>query len=79
MTKAFEELVDFIARGTTSRTVAHFKASSETRDRVEELVRKEKSQGLMAEERSELEDYLHLEHLMRMAKARARSLLDNNE
>ena len=73
MTKAYEELVDFIAAGTTPQGVAQFRASPETMARVEELVRKEKNTGLLPEEAAELNDYLQLEHLMRLAKARARS------
>jgi hypothetical protein len=41
---------------------------------VEHLVRKEKGEGLLPEETSELDDYLQLEHLIRMAKARVRAL-----
>lgn len=36
------------------------------------LIHKEKDTGLLPEEAGELDDYLKLEHLMRMAKARAR-------
>ena len=75
MTKAYEELVDFIASGTTPQSVAHFKASQQTKDRVEQLIHKEKTLSLAAEEKAELESYLQLEHLMRMAKARARCIL----
>jgi hypothetical protein len=75
MTKAFEEIVDFIAAGTTPQSVAQFRASAETRERVEELIRREKSSNLQPEESAELNDYLQLEHLMRLAKARARTVL----
>jgi hypothetical protein len=75
MTRAYEEIVDFIASGSTSRDVSQFQPSIETRARVEELIRKEKTVGLLPEESAELSDYLQLEHLMRMAKARARTKL----
>jgi predicted house-cleaning noncanonical NTP pyrophosphatase (MazG superfamily) len=74
MTKAFDEIVGFIAAGSSREAVIRFRASDETKARVEELVRKEKGEGLLPEEVSELDDYLRLEHLMRMAKARALSL-----
>ena len=74
MTKAFEEIVGFVAAGASREEVLQFQASDETKARVEHLVRKEKTEGLLPEETSELDDYLRLEHLMRMAKARARSL-----
>jgi hypothetical protein len=75
MTRAYEELVDFIASGSTSQDVSRFQPSPETKFRVEVLIRKEKSVGLLPEESAELNDYLQLEHLMRMAKARARAKL----
>ncbi len=77
MTKAFEEIVDFMAAGASRDEVLRFQASEETKARVEHLVRKEKTEGLLPEESSELDDYLRLEHLMRMAKARARRLAGN--
>jgi hypothetical protein len=73
MIRAYEEIVDFIAAGTTPQTVAHFEASQETKERVADLIRREKTAGLTPDETSELDQYLRLENLMRLAKARARS------
>lgn len=73
MIPAYEEIVDFIAAGTTPQTVAHFEPSQQTKDRVADLLHREKTTGLAPDEASELDHYLELEHLMRMAKARARS------
>jgi hypothetical protein len=73
MTKAYDELVDFIASGSTPASVLDFQPSAQTKERVMELIRKEKNSGLLPEEACELDDYLKLEHLMRLAKARARS------
>jgi hypothetical protein len=73
MTKAYDELVDFLAGGSTPASLLQFQPSEETRARVQALIRKEKDSGLLPEEASELDDYLKLEHLMRLAKARARS------
>lgn len=74
MTKAFDEIIDFVARGSSREEVLSFCASEETKARVEYLIRKEKNDGLLSEETVELDDYVRLEHLMRMAKARARAL-----
>jgi hypothetical protein len=72
--KAYDEVVEFIAsRGP--REVAEFKASPKTRERVAELLQREKAGGLNEEERSELNDYETLEVVMNLAKARARQLL----
>ena len=75
MSKAYDELVDFIAAGSTPASLIDFQPSQESKARVQELIRKEKDAGLLPEEATELDDYLKLEHLMRLAKARARGLL----
>ena len=76
MIRAYEEIVDFIAAGMTSAEVAHFQASQATKETVERLIAKEKSTGLTSDEASELAHYLRLEHVMRLAKARAQERLD---
>ncbi len=70
--KAYEEIIDFIAGGNTPEAVAAFKPSKYARARVTELLAREKAEGLNAEEKAELDHYAQLEHLMRLAKARAR-------
>ena len=77
MTHAYDEIIDFIAGGNTSDEVANWKPSRKARDRVWELLRKEKSKKLDAQERAELDRYMELEHLMRLAKARARQRVGN--
>ncbi|MCE7041138.1 hypothetical protein [Dyadobacter sp. CY312] len=71
--KAYDELVDFLAAGTTPERVLMFKPSNESSLRVRELIQKEKIDKLNDDERSELESYFQLEHLMRLTKARAHS------
>jgi hypothetical protein len=75
LARAYEEVVDFIAGGTTPSTVASYRPSSEVRERVSELIYREKADGLSPEETSELDHYMQIEHLMRLAKARAKKLL----
>jgi GTP-dependent phosphoenolpyruvate carboxykinase len=79
LTRAYEEVIEFIARGTTPDTVAAFRPSEAARQRVAELVERDKSSALTAEEQSELEHYLQLEHIMRLAKARARTRLSSRQ
>ena len=74
MIRAYEEIVEFIAAGITPATVASFEPSERTKDHVAELIHKEKTTGLTTEESSELDHFTKLEHLMRLAKARARML-----
>jgi hypothetical protein len=73
MIRAYNEIVEFIAAGSTPDTVARFEPSQETKDNVAGLISKEKTSSLTSEEGSELDHYLKLEHLMRLAKARART------
>ncbi len=75
MTKAHEEIINFIASGPTSRAVMEFTASPGLKQRVEDLIRKQKRDGLLPEESQELADYVQLEKLMRQAKARARTIV----
>lgn len=77
VTPAYEEIVEFIAAGTTPHEVVAFRPSESARARVAELISREKTTGLSREESAELDHYLQLEHLMRLAKARARRHLAN--
>ena len=74
MIRAYDEIVEFIASGTTPDSVAHFVPSQETKDYVADLIHKEKTAGLTPEESLELDHFMKLEHMMRLAKARARML-----
>jgi hypothetical protein len=69
---AYEEVIDFIAAGSSSAAVVGFHPSDAAKQRVADLLSREKEDGLTPDERSELDHYLQLEHLMRLAKARAR-------
>jgi hypothetical protein len=74
MLRAYDEIVEFIARGTTPESVAQFEPSQVTKDYVADLIHKEKTTGLTQHEASELDHFVKFEHLMRLAKARARML-----
>ena len=73
--RAYSEIVDFIAANTAPAKLVAFRPSQATRERVNDLVSREKTVGLSREETSELDHYLQIEHLMRLAKARARQQL----
>lgn len=75
VTRAYEEVVDFIAAGSGPAAVAAFRPSEAARARVADLLTREKTGGLGPDEAAELGDYLRLEHLMRLAKARAHQYL----
>jgi hypothetical protein len=72
---AYFEIIDFIAAGTTPEAVVKFRPSPEVQERVAELIEREKESALSAEEKAELDHFEELEHILRMAKAKARQIL----
>jgi hypothetical protein len=74
---AYFEIIDFIAAGTTPEAVAAFRPSPEAQQRVSELIEREKESDLSRDERAELEHFMELEHILRMAKAKARQILSS--
>lgn len=76
--RPYEELVEFIA-SLGPREIVEFKPSDAARQRVWDLLERKKSSVLPADENSELDHYLEIEHLLRLAKARARQLLAHGQ
>ena len=74
VTRAYEEVVDFIAAESPSKVIA-FRPSESSKARVADLVAREREGRLTPEDASELDHYLQLEHIMRLAKARAKKYL----
>jgi hypothetical protein len=74
-TKAYDEIIDFIAAGSTPEAVIDFRPSEVTKNRVFDLISREKTIGLNPHEKAELDHYMEVEHIMRLAKARARRYL----
>jgi hypothetical protein len=74
MREAFDEVVDFIAVNNP-RGVLAFHPSAEATDRVADLFLREKTTALSVDDKSELDLCMLIEHLMRLAKARARQHL----
>ena len=76
---AYDEVIDFIASGTNPEKVIAFRVSQLTQKRVSELLFKEKLTELSPTEKSELDSFTSLEHLMRLAKARAFQILNERK
>jgi hypothetical protein len=74
-TPAYLEIVDFIAGGTTPQAVINFRPSAEAQHRVGELIEREHNGNLSPEEHAELDHFEELEHILRMAKVKARQIL----
>ncbi|HRI61647.1 MAG TPA: hypothetical protein PK228_18035 [Saprospiraceae bacterium] len=71
----FEELADLLA-GMNPEKVLAFHTSSKANERLEDLLWKNKEGGgLTNEETSELEQFMLVEHIVSLAKARALKML----
>lgn len=66
----FEELAQFLA-SLSPRKVMAFKTSKKSQERVNYLLLKNKERGLSVEENKEMEQYMLIEHLVQLAKAKA--------
>jgi hypothetical protein len=71
--RAADEVVEFLACQIPADVLTGFQPSEATRQRVWELVQKEKADGLTPDEKCELNEYEQLEHLLILARAKARS------
>jgi hypothetical protein len=69
------EFIEFIAAGTTPEQIVAFRPSAVAQRRIEELIAREKDDHLSPEEASELEYFFQIEHILRVAKARAEQIL----
>ena len=69
---ARDEVLEFLVGHIPSQAWSEFHPSEAARQRIWGLIAKEKEIGLLPEEKVELDDYLKLEHLLVLAKAKAR-------
>lgn len=66
----YDELAYFLASLSPRRVLA-YKASPKAQARVNSLMEKTKIGSLTAEENAEMERYMTVEHIVRLAKAKA--------
>jgi hypothetical protein len=71
--KPFEEIVKFIADTAGAEKLAAFKPSSAAEQRVAELLTKQQDGSLSPKESEELQLFVQLDHVMSLAKAKARA------
>jgi len=72
---AYDEFLDFLVNRMPPAEIIAFQASPQTKERVADLVYRQKTEGLSLDETAELNQFMQIEHLMRLAKARARKRL----
>ncbi|MCU0341694.1 MAG: hypothetical protein MUE30_17595 [Spirosomaceae bacterium] len=66
----YDELAHFLASLSPRRVLA-YKASPKAQARVGELLEKNKTSGLTIDENAEMERYMTVEQIVRLAKAKA--------
>ncbi len=76
-TRAFDEVIDFITSCPPPEKIIAFEPSKPMQDRLNELLEKNRENGLSGSEKNEMEQFLLIEHMMRLTKAKAREKLFN--
>ena len=74
--KAYGEIVDLLARGSSSSDIIRFHPSPAAQARARYLLERNKNGEITEEQAAELELLGQLEHLMQLVKARARTYAD---
>lgn len=74
---AYADFIDFIVEGMTPEQIIAYKPSEKSQKRVNELVWALKNDSISPDERAELNHYVELEHIVRMAKAKAHQYVQN--
>lgn len=69
----FVEMIDFLATSPTPDQILAHKASPAAQERLEELLNKNREEGLSEAEDEEMDAYLLVNHVMILLKARART------
>jgi hypothetical protein len=71
----YQEIINFLASNPTLQEIVDFKISTAAQGHLEELLDKNREEGLTPEENGEVEKYLQYSHVMTLLKARARRVL----
>lgn len=74
--KVYDEFIDFIAKGTTSESLTKFQFSESAKEQIEELIDQAKNGDLSPTEKEQLNQLLIVEHIIRLAKAKAHFYLE---
>lgn len=67
---AYEGLLELLAANADRKQVLGFRLPKDNQHRLDELLNKSRGNTLSERERSELESFEHLEHVVRLLKAK---------
>ena len=73
--RVYDEMIDFITSAPRPEDIISFCPSEASQLRLEDLQFKRREEGLTEEELRELEQFIMVEHIMRIAKAKAKQRL----
>jgi hypothetical protein len=71
----FNEIMDFLVSSPTAQQIVAYEPSERLNQRLHDLLDRNRLDGLTAEERAELDEFLRMNHFMNMLKIRARQKL----
>ena len=75
----FLELIDFLSSRPTTKQILTHKVSSAVQARLEELLDKNREEGLTAAEEEEMDAYRLVNHVMILLKTRARPAVSSSQ
>ncbi len=78
-TRFFDEIIDFLTSCPPPEAVVAYKPSVALQGRADALLEKNRRDELSEAEKQELDYFMVIEHLMRLAKARARKRLSAHD
>ncbi|MBI5957128.1 MAG: hypothetical protein HY866_00235 [Chloroflexi bacterium] len=67
-----DEITDFLASSPTPQEIADFRPSAVLERRALDLLQRNRENRLSLEERSEMEEFMRMDHFMTLLKAKAR-------
>jgi hypothetical protein len=76
--RIYDEVIDFLTALPKPEEVLNFRPSAKAQARLEDLLEKKRNSLLSEKEQHELEQYKTIEHLMRVAKAKAKKRLQTS-
>ena len=68
----FTEITDFIVSEPSLNEIIAYRPSETLNERLHDLLNKNTNDALSGDEKNELDEFLRLDHLIRMLKAKAR-------
>jgi hypothetical protein len=67
--QAYAEIVEFFAAGATPESILNFQLSEEAKEHIADLIYAPNNQDLTRDEKTELDNFLVIEHLLILIKA----------